>query len=207
MIPLTSIDWQALGKVTPVKDQGQCNAGYAFSSVALAESYYLFDNINVTLSEQQIIDCSTPYGNLGCQGGSRLGTINYILEKGLTSSINYNYTGIHSNNCLKPSGGENKPNSTCQEYNDCANITEGLNTSPLTVSVNANSWRTYRAGIYNGCPSGTVVNHDVLLIGVTAAYWRIKNSWGVNWGENGYIRLKIGNTCGICVLPAYGFDI
>lgn len=67
----------------------------------------------------------------------------------------------------------------------------------MTVAVNAQTWQSYKAGIYNGCTS-TEVNHDTYLIGVTTDYWRIKNSWGNRWGEYGYIRLKIGNTCGIC---------
>ena len=202
-IPLTEIDWQALGKVTSVKDQGQCDAGYAFCSAGLAESYYLFDNKNVSLSEQQIIDCSEKYTTFGCQGGSRIGTINYILENGLTTSSSYPYKGTKGN-CQKPEGGENKPKYTHQEYNGCDAINKGLYTSPMTVAVNAKTWATYRSGIYDGCTS-TEVNHDTYLIGATAAYWKIKNSWGIRWGEYGYIRLKIGNTCGICEKPGFGF--
>jgi len=74
----------------------------------------------------------------------------------------------------------------------------------LTVAVNAKDWQSYRAGIYNGCTS-TEVNHDILLIGLSATAWRLKNSWGQKWGEYGYIRLATGNTCGICEKPGFGF--
>ena len=76
--PLREIDWQALGKVSAVKDQGICDAGYAFCSASLIESFYLFSNKNLSLSEQQIIDCSADYTTFGCQGGSRNGTLIYI---------------------------------------------------------------------------------------------------------------------------------
>jgi len=66
-------------------------------------------------------------------------------------------------------------------------------------------WQTYKSGVFDGCTS-TAVNHDTYLIGVSAESWRVKNSWGVRWGEYGFIRLKLGNTCGICEKPAFGFQ-
>ena len=83
--PLREVDWQSLGKVSAIKDQGLCDAGYAFCSASLMESYYLLKSQNVSLSEQQIIDCSADYTTFGCQGGSRNGTLIYIREKGLTT--------------------------------------------------------------------------------------------------------------------------
>lgn len=78
------IDWQALGKVSAVGAQGQCDAGYAFCSAGLIESFYLIQDKNVVLSKQQIVDCSAEYTTFGCQSGSRNGTLTYIREKGLT---------------------------------------------------------------------------------------------------------------------------
>ena len=92
-----------MGKISPVKDQGLCDAGYAFCSSSLMESYYLFDSKNVSLSEQQIIDCSADYTTFGCQGGSRNGTLIYIREKGLSTASEYPYKGV-KNNCQKPTG-------------------------------------------------------------------------------------------------------
>ncbi len=53
----------------------------------------------------------------------------------------------------------------------------------------------------NNCKKN--LNHGVLLVANTKKYWRIKNSWGTDWGEDGYIRLKLGNTCGVCAYPSY----
>lgn len=64
------------------------------------------------------------------------------------------------------------------------------------MAVDANYWGFYKDGIFDDC--GNEVNHGVLLIGVTADYWRIKNSWGAQWGNNGFMKLKRGNTCSIC---------
>jgi C1A family cysteine protease len=201
---LQEIDWQALGKVSAVGNQGQCDAGYAFCSASLIESLYLIKGETVMLSEQQIVDCSANYTTFGCQSGSRNGTLTYIREKGLTTDSAYPYKGV-KNNCQKEVG-EYKPVYKHVEFNGCSDISGALSSNgPLTVAVNAADWLTYRAGIYNGCTS-TDVNHDILLIGVNSESWRLKNSWGTRWGEFGYIRLKLGNTCGVCEKPAFGFE-
>ena len=72
------MDWEKLGKVSPVKDQGSCDAGYSFCSASLAESYSRFQGKNPTYSEQQIVDCSASYETYGCSGGSRSGTIKFL---------------------------------------------------------------------------------------------------------------------------------
>lgn len=72
---------------------------------------------------------------------------------------------------------------------------------PVSVSVDAMNWSLYRSGIFTNCD--TILNHDVLLVGVTDQYWLIKNSWSTEWGDGGYMKLARGNTCGICIQPAY----
>lgn len=193
---LREIDWQALGKISEVGNQGVCDAGYAFCSAGLIESFYAIQqNKNVVLSKQQIVDCSASYTTFGCQSGSRNGTLTYIRDNGLTLDSAYPYKGV-KNNCQKETG-EYKPVYRHVEFSGCSNIQNGLYGSPLTVAVNAVDWQTYRSGVFNGCTS-VDVNHDILLVGVNTESWRLKNSWGVRWGEYGYIRLKTGNTCGIC---------
>ena len=71
------------------------------------------------------------------------------------------------------------------------------------MAVNIRGWQLYKSGIFYDCD--TDVQHDIFLVGVSETYWKLKNSWGNKWGENGYIRIGAENTCGICEKPAYGF--
>ena len=75
-------------------------------------------------------------------------------------------------------------------------MVEALRLRPIGVAVDAQKWNHYASGIFNNCKQS--LDHNVLLVGYTTEYWKIKNSWTTAWGENGYIRLAPGNTCGVC---------
>lgn len=95
-------------------------------------------------------------------------------------------------------------------YSDNA-LKEALTLTPTSVSVNANQyWQHYKSGIikFSDCPAGEL-NHDVLAVGYSISngqnFWKIKNSWGNLWGEDGYLRIENGNdmnTCNILSNPA-----
>ncbi len=76
-----------------------------------------------------------------------------------------------------------------------------MSLKPLSVSVDATNWKFYSTGVFNNCIRN--INHCVLLVGISNNVWKVKNSWGVTWGEQGYIRLAAGNTCGICSYGGY----
>jgi len=78
----------------------------------------------------------------------------------------------------------------------CPGIQTAVTSRPIGVAVDASKWSPYSSGIFNDC--GKHLDHNVLLVGYTDSYWKIKNSWSASWGEKGYIRLAPGNTCGIC---------
>ena len=91
---LGDVDWQKQGKVSPVRNQGSCDSGYAFCTTALFESFLLFQKKNATLAPQQMIDCGgDKYTIFGCKGGSRSGAINFTLDNGLQDDRNYPFTG------------------------------------------------------------------------------------------------------------------
>lgn len=69
------------------------------------------------------------------------------------------------------------------------------------MGVDATNWSPYKSGVFNNCKSN--INHGVTLIGTFNGNWVVKNSWSSNWGDNGYITLANGNTCGICTMAAY----
>ena len=64
------------------------------------------------------------------------------------------------------------------------------------MAVDASNWSHYSGGIFDNCK--TTLNYNALLVGIENGAWVLKNAWGSNWGEKGYIRLHSGNTCGIC---------
>eukprot|EP00613_Pedinella_sp_CCMP2098_P012534 CAMPEP_0171670652 /NCGR_PEP_ID=MMETSP0990-20121206/50779_1 /TAXON_ID=483369 /ORGANISM="non described non described, Strain CCMP2098" /LENGTH=175 /DNA_ID=CAMNT_0012255307 /DNA_START=45 /DNA_END=571 /DNA_ORIENTATION=+ len=79
-----------------------------------------------------------------------------------------------------------------------------MDTGPLSVLLNAGKLQFYKEGVYSPArcdPSS--LDHAVLLVGFgtdpdAGDYWRVKNSWGEGWGENGYFRISRGTgACGI----------
>lgn len=85
------IDWTEKGMVSPVKSQGNCASGWAFSAVASLESLALSKNQTVYLSEQQLMDCSMSYGNLGCHDGDNYEGLNYVKDHGIQTEDAYPY--------------------------------------------------------------------------------------------------------------------
>jgi len=92
---LKLIDWTALGKVTPIKNQGSiCYSCYSFAAVALVESLNLIKISSPRIfSDQQMIDCTIPQGNQGCLVGSMENTFKYIQVNGIADSAAYPFTG------------------------------------------------------------------------------------------------------------------
>lgn len=187
------VDWTTLGKVSSVKNQGSCNAGWAFSATGVLESFGRFRGVTTSFSEQQLVDCSRPQGNQGCNGGWPSSALNYVKANGITSAFAYPY--IARDQACKTQGGTFKINGFTS-HSGCNGLLSQINNSPISVTVDATNWSPYRSGVFNNC--ATSINHAVLLVGSVGGNWKIKNSWGTGWGEAGYIRLASGNTCGIC---------
>ena len=169
-------------------------------------------NAQINLSEQQLIDCSSSYGNQGCNGGWIESVLKFHKDKGVTTEAAYPYTQT-AGSCKIATGGSYKISSyQGGQLSGCNALTAMITGRPVAIAVAAGSdyWRTYAGGILNKC--GTGIDHGVLLVGVyynsatNVNYWKIKNSWGPNWGEKGYLRLSRaelgGNLCDIC---SYGF--
>jgi cathepsin L len=201
--PSNDVDWEKAGKVSPVKSQGQCDAGYAFCSNSLGESFSLMNKTSIDLSEQQIVDCSADYTTFGCSSGSRSGTLKYLQEKGVTTETKYPWLGTKQT--CKTNSSDFKLTQNLVTANGCNEFKTQLEVSPLTVAVNTTNWQFYRSGVLENC--GNEVNHDIFLVGFSEAAWRLKNSWGVRWGEYGYIRIRMGDTCGICSKPGFGYKL
>jgi C1A family cysteine protease len=189
-----AVDWTTQGKVSGIKNQGSCGSCWAFSATGVMESWFLFKGQSVSLSEQQLVDCSRPQGNQGCNGGWPSNALKYVISNGITSEGAYPY--VAKDQACKVQGGSYKIAGQ-KSFSGCAGLSSGINSSPISVTVDATNWSPYRSGVFNNCAAS--INHAVLLVGVDGSgAWKIKNSWGTGWGESGYIRLTTGNTCGVC---------
>jgi len=213
----TDFDWREHGAVGPVKNQGSCGSCWSFStSGALEGAHYLATGKLEVLSEQQMVDCdhecdaSDPRScDAGCNGGLMTTAFSY-LEKvgGLESEKDYPYTCKFDKSKIVAQV-KNFSVVSVDEDQIAANLVKH---GPLAIGINAVFMQTYIGGV--SCPyiCGRHLDHGVLLVGYGSAgyapirfkekpYWIIKNSWGENWGENGYYKICRGphvkNTCGV----------
>jgi C1A family cysteine protease len=193
------VDWTTQGTVTPIKNQGSCGSCWAFSATGALEglSKLAFGELK-SFSEQQLVDCSGSYGNQACNGGLMDNAFKFVKDHGIVLEAEYPYKAVKGG-CTK-TGGDFKI-SGFTDIKNCNDLASGLTGRPIAVAVDATNWSPYKSGVFNNCK--TSLNHGVLLVGVTDASWKVKNSWGAAWGESGFIRLARGNTCGICNVASY----
>jgi len=213
-----SVDWSAAGAVTAVKNQEQCGSCWAFSTTGSVEgAWFLKNGTLVSLSEQQLVDCSTVEGNEGCNGGLMDYGFEYIIKnKGITTETAYPYTATGPNKCLaagKPvaatlSGFKDVP------VNSETALMTAIALTPVSVAVEADQsvFQFYTGGVMDSA-CGTALDHGVLAVGYGTAggkdYYLVKNSWGADWGVKGYIMLARGpkfnpaGQCGIQMAASY----
>jgi len=204
-----SIDWNARGAVTPIKNQGQCGSCWAFSATEQLESAYFLQYGDLKeLSPQQVTSCTTSC--LGCNGGNPIDAWAYISGfGGQEPSADYPYTSgttQQTGSCRATASEVAEdvgPSYTmiadtpAMESNMLAQIQD----SPMSVCVDATLWQTYTGGVItaqSGC--GTAIDHAVQATGFSAEgnYWIVRNSWGPEYGEAGFVYVEYGaNVCGI----------
>jgi len=219
---LDSKDWRTEGYVTPVKNQGQCGSCWAFSTVASLEGQYFRKNGKlVSLSEQQLVDCSRSFGNMGCSGGLMDNGFRYIKSlgtAGLDLESSYSYTASNGS-CHASSAAAPAPAAAVTGFTDINSgnendLTNALSTvGPISVAIDAShmSFQFYKSGVYSeSACSSRFLDHGVTAVGFGsddsgAAFYIVKNSWGETWGEQGYIKMarNANNMCGIATTASY----
>lgn len=212
----TSVNWTS--NMTPIKNQGECGSCWAFASDALCEYYLKRKNITFptapSISEQYLVDCD--FSNYGCRGGWPGLALNFIAASG-TPDASYSYKGVQGN-CLSPE--KYPPTLSCpspvqEDYpqgND-DRLRQILNVTPVVVAINAlPGFLQAQSGIYTpmkqSCDASGI-NHAVVVVGYGSElghkYWIVRNSWGTEWGEDGYIKFDANtkNQCGISSYLVY----
>lgn len=213
LTPLDSVDWRTKGAVTPVKNQGQCGSCWSFSTTGSTEGAWAIAGHKLTsLSEQQLMDCSTSEGDHSCQGGLMDYGFEYIIKNGgIDTEADYPYK-MRNEAC--ESAKEKNVAAMLKSYTDvpksAAQLEAAIAKGPVSVAIEADQsgFQHYNGGTFSGT-CGTKLDHGVLAVGYSPDYWIVKNSWGETWGNQGYIKLSrsvgfpAGNQCGILNSASY----
>lgn len=211
----SSVDWRTKGAVTPIKNQGQCGSCWAFSAVGSTEGVHFQSTKNlVSLSEQNLVDCSSAQGNQGCNGGLMDQAFTYIISnKGIDTEASYPYTAQTGPSCEYKAA---NVGATLSSYKDIPagnekDLAASIVGRPTSVAIDAShaSFQMYKTGVYyEPACSETQLDHGVLAVGYGASgkdYYIVKNSWGTSWGQEGYIWMSRNrnNNCGIASAASY----
>jgi C1A family cysteine protease len=201
----TSVDWTTKGAVTPVKNQGQCGSCWAFSTTGSAEgAHQIATGKLVSFSEQELVDCAGSYGNQGCNGGLMDDGFKYLEAKGDSLEASYAYTGKTGTcNSQKQSAADGIKAGAVGSFHDVttdslAQMEAAVAQQPVSVAIEADQsgFQFYKTGVFSGT-CGTNLDHGVLVVGYGTDsgkdYWKVKNSWGATWGQEGYILLTKGD--------------
>ncbi|GMI51320.1 hypothetical protein ScalyP_jg568 [Parmales sp. scaly parma] len=202
------VDWTGT-LTTPVKDQAQCGSCWAFSATEQFESDIMrVTGTTLVLSPQQIVSCSKV--NAGCNGGNTETAYSYVKRFGgqeLESDYPYTSQRGVSGSCssdAKKAAATMTGYTTVDGEDNMASYVSS--TGPLSVCVDASTWNSYTGGVMKVC--GSQIDHCVQAVGVmpdkSTGYWKVRNSWNTDWGEDGFIRLAFGkDTCALANDPTY----
>jgi C1A family cysteine protease len=219
-LPL-SVDWTLIGAVTPVKNQGQCGSCWVFAATGSMEGALSIASgkAAVSLSEEEYLAC---YGKdyTVCNGGDAAQALRWAQNHSICTEASYPYvapTGkpfpppptlvCHASNCSNPANvGVPQGYVTQIHYvtpkSEVA-LMEAVSIGPVAVSIDAGALSQYRSGVISGQCAGYIGDHAVLVVGYGhddasgLDYWKVKNSYGIDFGEAGYFRAQRNNTkCG-----------
>ena len=223
LTPPSSFDWRASGKVTSVKDQGACNACYAFASIACFESKIIIDGGGTyDLSEDNVKECE--WYHSCCNPSNFYNVASFLSQDGTVLETDDPYQAFHNNN---PPCGSKPFQQTILDWRVIAgdsipstNVLKNYiyDNGPVYVAIwsGSNPYdATWRNGFVNYDGTYTMykpwtgnTDHAVLIVGWDdnlshaggTGGWICKNSWGTNWGgtcgygtSKGYFTIAYGS--------------
>lgn len=206
-----SKDWYADGAVNMPSNQGQCGSCWAFSATgALEGSTFVDGGYLFQFSPQLLVDCATweKYLNKGCSGGLMDHAFQYSRDNGMMLLADYPYTATDGT-CKYDSLNKVPTNTgyTDVPVNDNDQLVAAIDIKPVSVGIAADQIQFYTSGVFDDWENcGDQLDHGVLAVGYGTdsasgkMYWKIKNSWGADWGEAGFFRIerRTGPGEGIC---------
>uniref|UniRef100_A0A8C4N5A2 Dipeptidyl peptidase 1 n=1 Tax=Eptatretus burgeri TaxID=7764 RepID=A0A8C4N5A2_EPTBU len=209
-------DWRdvnGMNFVSPIRDQGGCGSCYAFASMAMLESRLRIITNNTQqpiLSPQQVVSCS--HYSQGCDGGfPYLIAGKYGQDFGMLEEAYCPYKGEDAPCQFQPHA---RYFTSDYQYvggfygacNEALMRLDLINNGPVVVGFQVyDDFMYYSSGVYHHTGLDDVfnpfeqTNHAVLIVGyghdATSGldFWTVKNSWGEEWGEDGYFRIRRGN--------------
>jgi len=213
-------DWRTKGAVTAIKNQGQCGSSPYFSAIVSVEGcHFISTGSLLGLSEEQVLDCSGNFGNQGCDGGEMYSSLQYIMHQGgVDSELCYPYVAYQGE------GGNCSYKGSCcaSKVNTYFNVTTGDEQAlkaavykvPAGSAMDASlqSFEFYAGGVYSDpeC-SSSQIDHGIGIVGyghndtANMDFWVMKNTWGTDWGVEGYMYLarNDNNMCGVATDVSY----
>lgn len=204
-----SVNWVEAGMTTPVKDQGHCGSCWTFATTGTVESANaIFGSGLVSLSEQQLVACVV--ADQGCNGGMTYDAYTYLMTANAYLEADWPYEGTDSACTYKEAQASDITLSTyvCVDPQTPAAMKVAVAQQPVAISIDASStvFHSYTGGVLDSTDCGISTNHAVSIVGYGTdsasglEYWLVRNSWGADWGVDGFIKIAITEGDGICAI-------
>jgi len=215
---LPPIDWRSEhhhNHVTSVKDQGNCGGCFAFASASVLEYWSRRHDAPKSLSSQVLMDCTSRPGdfNEGCEGGLMEYVFDYAQRHPVPLLVDAPWLKTHKKCHRQNMWSEVHVKSykvlmrdeTPHAENQLERILHKY--GPVAVGIDSSNLDDYVSGTVRAHQCSTDIDHAVTIVGYTKNAWIIKNSWGPNWGVDGFLYLERGkNACGVAEYIVYITD-
>ncbi len=204
----SAFDWRSNSGnwVTPVRDQGSCGSCWAFSALAQVEAWWNISNLkpgyDIDLSEQFLVSCS---GAGDCENGGLVSSaLDFVRDTGVPSEKSLPYQARTNVPCSSAAADWAASAVTIPAWGyitggeaQVENIKTALLYHPVSASFEVFAdFYAYRSGVYEHVFGDAEGWHAVLIVGWNddERCWIVKNSWGPEWGEQGYFRIRWGDS-------------